>query len=230
MRQTGHRSLPVFRRYIRRGSLFSESAATKLGLCLHSVAEQRPVASRENVLVARASDTTAEEVVAAACRSIPRATLWRWLVSPRVPTVAEGITGHCKRCGRALPVFSDPLAFGPMGRLPVVRFERSPMESALICLVCGPRSGSCLPFTAEAILGAGDEIGSALSARHWRRWHRTMRRALHVNDEPSRIEQIGQTLELLRRFGPGRQARRRDVHGDPLETLVVSSAALWPSR
>jgi integrase len=32
MNQTGHRSVTVLRRYIRRGSLFSENAATKLGL------------------------------------------------------------------------------------------------------------------------------------------------------------------------------------------------------
>ena len=32
MNQTGHRSLPVLRRYIRRGSLFSDNAAAKLGL------------------------------------------------------------------------------------------------------------------------------------------------------------------------------------------------------
>jgi site-specific recombinase XerD len=32
MNQTGHRSLPVLRRYIRRGSLFTDNAAAKLGL------------------------------------------------------------------------------------------------------------------------------------------------------------------------------------------------------
>jgi hypothetical protein len=32
MRQTGHKSLPVLRRYIRRGSLFNDNAAAKLGL------------------------------------------------------------------------------------------------------------------------------------------------------------------------------------------------------
>ena len=32
MNQTGHKSLPVLRRYIRRGSLFSENAAARLGL------------------------------------------------------------------------------------------------------------------------------------------------------------------------------------------------------
>jgi integrase len=32
MNQTGHRSLTVLRRYIRRGSLFNDNAATKLGL------------------------------------------------------------------------------------------------------------------------------------------------------------------------------------------------------
>ena len=32
MEQTGHKSLPVVRRYIRRGSLFSDNAAAKVGL------------------------------------------------------------------------------------------------------------------------------------------------------------------------------------------------------
>jgi hypothetical protein len=32
MEQTGHKSLPVVRRYIRRGSLFTENAAAKVGL------------------------------------------------------------------------------------------------------------------------------------------------------------------------------------------------------
>jgi site-specific recombinase XerD len=32
MNQTGHKSLPVLRRYIRRGTLFSDNAAAKLGL------------------------------------------------------------------------------------------------------------------------------------------------------------------------------------------------------
>lgn len=32
MNQTGHKSLPVLRKYIRRGSLFNNNAAGKLGL------------------------------------------------------------------------------------------------------------------------------------------------------------------------------------------------------
>lgn len=32
MRQTGHKSLPVLRRYIRRGSLFNDNVAARLGL------------------------------------------------------------------------------------------------------------------------------------------------------------------------------------------------------
>ena len=32
MEQTGHKSLPVVRRYIRRGSLFAENAAARVGL------------------------------------------------------------------------------------------------------------------------------------------------------------------------------------------------------
>lgn len=172
---------------------------------------------------------TAPVLADAVVRSIPRATPWHWLALPRVPAKGEGTTGHCKRCGRALPVFSDPLAFGPMGRFPVVRFERSLMESALLCLVCGPRSVSCRPFRADAILGAGADIAAALSARHWRRWHRRLRAALDTDGEPVRIEQVGQVLEQLRRFGPGRYGRRRLAGCDPLETLVVSSAALWPT-
>ena len=69
-----------------------------------------------------------------------------------------------------------------MGRFPVVRFERSKMESALLCLVCGPRSRSCKPFDAEAILGATVEIASSLSEQHWRRWRRLLRRALDTED------------------------------------------------
>jgi len=34
MQQTGHKSLPMVRRYIREGSLFRENAATKLGLLI----------------------------------------------------------------------------------------------------------------------------------------------------------------------------------------------------
>ena len=111
----------------------------------------------------------------------------------------------------------------------MVRFERSLMESALVCLVCGPRSVSCRPFSADAILGAGTDIAAVLSARHWRRWHRRLRAALDTDGEPVRIEQVGQVLEQLRRFGPGRYAARRRSGGDPLETLVVSSAPHWPT-
>jgi hypothetical protein len=182
------------------------------------------------VSVAGKCDVTPQELAVQAGRSIPRATPWGWLLAPRVPTLTEGATGHCKTCGRALPVFSDPIAFGPMGRFPVVRFERSQLESALACLVCGPRSRSCRPFRAEAIVGATVEIASSLSEQHWRRWRRRLRGALDTEDRILRIEQVGQTLELLRRFGPGRRARRRGPHGDPLETLVVSSAPMWPAQ
>jgi hypothetical protein len=175
-------------------------------------------------------DITAQELGLEASRSIPRATPWGWLLTPRVPTLAEGATGNCKRCGRRLPVFSDPIAFGPMGRFPVVRFERSEMESALLCLVCGPRSRSARPFSAEGIVSAAAELADALSAKHWRRWHRQLRATLEQEDDNAGLEHVGQVLELLRRFGPGRRARARGRAGDPLEILVVSSGPLWLAR
>jgi hypothetical protein len=152
------------------------------------------------------------------------------LLAARVPASGEGAAGRCKRCGRSLPLFSDPIAFGPMGRFPVVRFERSTMESALLCLVCGPRSRSCRLLPADAILDAAAAFASTLARKHWRRWHRRLRRALETDDATQRLENTAQVLELFRRFGPGRSARRRAGRSDPLETLIVSSAQYWSAE
>ena len=175
------------------------------------------------------TEVTARELAVVAGRTVPRATPWRRLVVPRVPLAGEGRTGRCKRCGRALPWFSDPLAFGPMGRFPVVRLERSTMESALLCLVCGPRSSAGRPFSRAEVLAGVTELSAVLAARHWRRWHRLLDRALATGDDAERIEQVGQGLELVRRFGPGKAARRRRAGSDPLEPLIVSSAWYWPT-
>lgn len=172
-------------------------------------------------------DVTALQLAVEAGRTVPSATLWRRLLAARVPASGEGAAGRCKRCGRALPLFSDPIAFGPMGRFPVVRFERSTMESALLCLVCGPRSRSCRPLPAEDITDAEAEFASAVARKRWRRWHRVLRRPLDAKDESTRLETTGQMLELFRRFGPGRAARRRGGRRDPLELLIVSSAQYW---
>jgi hypothetical protein len=51
-----------------------------------------------------------------------------------------------------------------------------------------------------------------------------------TGDDAERIEQVGQALELFRRFGPGKAARRRRPGGDPLEPLIVSSARHRPTR
>ena len=170
---------------------------------------------------------TALALVHEAGRTVPRATPWRQVVAARVPLVGEGRAGRCKRCGRALPWFADPIAFGPMGRLPVVRLERSTMESALLCLVCGPRSKAGQPFSRAELLAGAGELSAVMAAQHWRRWHRCLDRALATRDETERIEQVGQVLELFRRFGPGRVVRWRTPGGDPLEPLIVSSAAHW---
>jgi hypothetical protein len=175
-------------------------------------------------------EVTARELAVAAGRTVPRATPWRRLLLARVPFTGEGRTGRCKRCGRALPWFSDPIAFGPMGRFPVVRLERSTMESALLCLVCGPRSSAGRPFSRAEVLAAATVLSAVLAARRWRRWHRLLDRAMATRDDAERIEQVGQGLELVRRFGPGKAARRRRAGGDPLEPLIVSSAWHWPTR
>jgi hypothetical protein len=176
------------------------------------------------------TEVTARELAVAAARTVPRATPWRHLLVARVPLTGEGRTGRCKRCGRALPRFSDPIAFGPMGRFPVVRLERSTMESALLCLVCGPRSSAGRPFSRAEVIVAATELSAVLAARHWRRWNRLLDRAVATGDDAERIEQVGQVLELFRRFGPGKAARRRRAGGDPLEPLIVSSARHWPTR
>ncbi len=175
------------------------------------------------------TEVTAFELAVAAGRTVPRATPWRQLLVARVPLTGEGTTGRCKRCGRALPRFSDPIAFGPMGRFPVVRLERSTMESALLCLVCGPRSSAGRPFSRTDLLAAAAELSAVAGTRHWRRWHRLLDRALATRDDAERLEQVGQMLELFRRFGPGKVARRRQAGGDPLEPLIVSSASYWPT-
>ena len=141
----------------------------------------------------------AEDLARETGGSIPLATPWTWLLAPRAPTLTEGATGRCKRCGRPLPVFSDPIAFGPMGRFPLVRFERSEMESALLCLVCGPRSRSAQPCTADDIVNATNTITAALSARHWRRWHRVVRGALDSDQGVGQLESVGQALDVLSR-------------------------------
>jgi len=103
------------------------------------------------------------------------------------------------------------------------------MESALLCLVCGPRSSAGRPFSRAEVLAGATELSAVLAARHWRRWHRLLDRALATGDDAERIEQVGQGLELVRRFGPGKAARRRRAGGDPLEPLIVSSAWYWPT-
>jgi hypothetical protein len=176
--------------------------------------------------VTEARVTALDLALEAGC-TVPRATPWRRMVAARVPLAGEGRAGTCKRCGRALPWFSDPIAFGPMGRFPVVRFDRSTMESALLCLVCGPRSAARRPLSPTDLEAAAAEFAAVVRRRRWHRWHRRLRRALAVEDGTARLEETGQALELFRRFGPGRAARRRAGHGDPLESLVVSSAQYW---
>jgi hypothetical protein len=124
-------------------------------------------------------------------------------------------------------VFADPIAFGPMGRLPVVRFDRSRMESALLCLVCGPRGRHARAFSADDILKAARTIESRLRATHWHRWRHLVLDALDEPAPDDRLERVSQVFEMLRRFGPGRFARSRAGSADPFEVLVTASGRLW---
>ena len=116
-----------------------------------------------------------------------------------------------------------PVPGGPVGAV-------DDGERALLCLVCGPRSSAGRPFSRAEVIVAATELSAVLAARHWRRWHRLLDRAVATGDDAERIEQVGQVLELFRRFGPGKAARRRRAGGDPLEPLIVSSARHWPTR
>lgn len=177
----------------------------------------------------------ASELAREVCATIPRAYPWRRLWEPRVPSLDEGASGTCQRCGRRLPVFAGPIAFGPMGRFPVVRFSRSRMESALLCLVCGPRHRAARSLTVDEIVDAAEVIRTRLARMRWRTWRRRLTEGLTTREGAARVEDVGQALELLRRFGPGRGRRHRGTHADaparidPLEVLVASSARHWPA-
>ena len=176
------------------------------------------------------TEVTARELAVAAARTVPRATPWRHLLVARVPLTGEGRTGRCKRCGRALPavlgshrVRSDgPVPGSPVGA--VDDGERVALSGVRATVVRGAA------FSRAEVIVAATGLSAVLAARHWRRWHRLLDRAVATGDDAERIEQVGQVLELFRRFGPGKAARRRRAGGDPLEPLIVSSARHWPTR
>lgn len=131
--------------------------------------------------------------------------------------------GRCPRCGRALPRGSIGPAFQSIGHGGVIGIPITSQERIGACLVDGPRSSHAKDFPLADLIEAAEEIRSALQTHGWKHWTRRMASAIHPTDADSQAEQIGQTLETLRRFGPP------GFKPDPeLDVLVTSLARYWP--
>jgi hypothetical protein len=68
---------------------------------------------------------------------LPRHSLHRLLLMPRLPHPSEGDSGRCPTCGRALPVFSMPTARTAPGLEPRGLATFTDHERTLQCLVDG---------------------------------------------------------------------------------------------
>jgi hypothetical protein len=130
--------------------------------------------------------------------------------------------GRCPRCDRALPLGSIGPAFQSFPR-GVIGIPITPQERVRACLVDGPRANRAQDLPLADLVEAADDIRAALQAHGWKHWERRLARAIHATDAPiDQAEQIGQTLETLRRFGPP------GFNPDPeLDVLVTSFARYW---
>lgn len=161
----------------------------------------------------------ASELVERIVANIPQATCWRRLLASRVPSLDEGKVGRCPRCGRSLPVFC-------VIRVSFIGMPRAHDERELLglCLVHGRRSRFARSMPMPEVIRSGERIGDALMAKGWRHWSRLLHSPSLRPDQRARCEATGQTLELLRLFGPKAGGDRE------LEVLVASSAQFWPTH
>ena len=88
-----------------------------------------------------------------------------------VPDPDAGQTGHCPRCGRALPRFSANAKMKVGLELAMPRDRQALIDS---CLVDGPRTVHAVPITAEDVTRAARSIAEALQAAGWSDWAATL--------------------------------------------------------
>lgn len=168
----------------------------------------------------------ADELGAAIALGLPRHS--SVLVRMRMFSVVEAPytadSGRCPRCGRKLPLGSLGPTVASFGHGGSIGIPRTAAEVIDACLVDGRRGRHGRVFPLDDLLGAALDISRALQDKGWKRWSRRLERALAFSNDPTQAaEVVGQTLELLRRFGPGALES-----GDELETLVTSFARYWP--
>jgi hypothetical protein len=159
--------------------------------------------------------------------SITKASIGKRLRVGRVPSLDEMDSGRCPRCGRALPA---DLAFRPfMDRGEVRRDD----ELVPRCLIDGDRAGHREPLTADDVVTAAQVIADDLAAKGWTRWASVLGGALVVDGTARRVEAVGQTLEMFRRYAMVEIEKPATSDASPpvpLEILIVSSAAHWPAK
>lgn len=172
-------------------------------------------------------DTLALELARGVTAAITKASMARRLRVGRVPSLDEMDSGHCPTCHRALPA---DLAFRPF----LDRGE-GPSHDELTrrCLVDGDRAAHAQVIPPDDIVSAGHLIADDLAAKRWTKWASVLRGALVVVGTSARVEAIGQTLEMFRRYAMVEIEKPATSDGSPpvpLEVLITSSALHWPQR
>jgi hypothetical protein len=177
---------------------------------------------------ARADDgTPAVELARGVTGAIPKATILRKLRVGRVPSLDEMDAGSCPRCRRALPAAHTSRPFMDRG-------ERG-ADADLIhrCLVDGPRAEHARAMDPDEIVAAARVVADDLAAKGWTRWASVLLGAIGVSGTSARVEAVGQTLEMFRRYATVEIASAATSDASPpapLEVLIASSAPHWSSR
>jgi hypothetical protein len=177
---------------------------------------------------ARADDgTSAVDLARGVTGAIPKSTVRRKLRVGRVPSLDEMDAGSCPRCRRALPAALTTRAFMDRG-------ERLPdADLVLRCLVDGPRAEHARAMDLDEVVAAARIVADDLAAKGWTRWASVLLGAIAVSGASARVEAVGQTLEMFRRYatveitGPATSDASPPA---PLEILIASSAPHWSPR
>jgi hypothetical protein len=159
--------------------------------------------------------------------SIPKATIGRRLRVGRVPSLDEMDAGRCPRCRRGLPATLASRAFMDRGE-PV-----SDGDLVSRCLVDGPRAEHARPIEPDEIVAAARTVADDLAGKGWTRWASVLLGAIAVAGTSARVEAVGQTLEMFRRYATVEIASPATSDASPpapLEVLIASSAPHWSPR